>query len=181
MAAALALPLTLYNGKLFPERHLIIFVCFVVIFVTLVVQGLSLPLLVRLLALTRSDNQDKEEKKLQLHIVRSTMHFLDGEGEEKLQARVRATLKEEYQRLAGKLEKEIARHTHNEEGKEQFPVRVVTEMQNAQIEIGLFQRRLLLQIHKDGNVSNDVLRQVEKEMDIDELKFSQLLPKEPEQ
>jgi monovalent cation/hydrogen antiporter len=181
MAAALALPLTLYNGKPFPERHLIIFVCFVVIFVTLVVQGLSLPLLVRLLALTPSDNQDKEEKKLQLHIVRSTMHFLDGEGDEKLQARVRATLKEEYQRLAGKLENEIARHTHNEEGKEQSPVRVVTEMQNAQIEIGLFQRKLLLQIHKDGNVSNDVLRQVEKEMDIDELKFSQLLPKEPEQ
>jgi CPA1 family monovalent cation:H+ antiporter len=94
---------------------------------------------------------------------------------------VRATLKEEYQRLAGKLENEIARHTPNEEGKEQSPVRVVTEMQNAQIEIGLFQRKLLLQIHKDGNVSNDVLRQVEKEMDIDELKFSQLLPKEPEQ
>jgi hypothetical protein len=72
--------------------------------------------------------------------------------------RVRATLKEEYRRLAGKLENEIARHMHNEEGKE-----------------------LLLQIHKDGNVTNDVLRQVEKEMDIDELKFSQLLPKEPEQ
>ena len=97
------------------------------------------------------------------------------------QARVRAALKEEYQRLAGKLENEIVRHMHNEEGKEQSPVRVVTEMQNAQIEIGLFQRKLLLQIHKDGNVSNDVLRQVEKEMDIDELKFSQLLPKEPEQ
>lgn len=181
MAAALALPLTLNNGKLFPERHLIIFVCFVVIFVTLVVQGLSLPLLVRLLAITPSDNQDKEEKKLQLHIVRSTMHFLDDGGKAKLQGRVRAALKEEYARLAGRLENEIARHTHNEEGREQFPVRAVTEMQNAQIEIGLFQRKLLLQIHKDGNVSNDVLRQVEKEMDIDELKFSQLLPREPEQ
>jgi CPA1 family monovalent cation:H+ antiporter len=180
MAAALALPLTLYDGKPFPERHLIIFVCFVVILVTLVVQGLSLPLLVRLLAITPSDNQEKEEKKLQLHIVRSTMHFLDDGREEKRQSRVRENLKEEYQRLADKLEIEIERHTHNEEGKEQFPVRVVTEMQSAQIEIGLFQRKLLLQIHKEGNVSNDVLRQVEKEMDIDELKFSQLLPRETE-
>jgi len=181
LAAALALPLTLYDGKLFPERHLIIFVSFVVIFVTLVVQGLSLPLLVRLLGLPPSDNQDKEEKKLQLYIVRSTLHFLDGEEEQKLPGRVRATLKEEYGRLAGKLENEIARHMHNEEGNEQLPVRAVTEMQKAQIDIGLFQRKLLLQIHKGGNVSNDVLRQVEKEMDIDELKFSQLLPKQLEQ
>jgi len=57
---------------------------------------------------------------------------------------------------------------------------MLTEAQKAQIEIGLFQRKILLRLPKDGNISNEVIRQVEKEMDIDELKFQQLLPKEPE-
>jgi NhaP-type Na+/H+ or K+/H+ antiporter len=41
LAAALALPLVLRTGKAFPQRHLILFLAFVVIFVTLVVQGLE--------------------------------------------------------------------------------------------------------------------------------------------
>ncbi len=47
LAAALALPLLLADGSPFPKRHSIIFLAFVVIFVTLVVQGLSLPLLIK--------------------------------------------------------------------------------------------------------------------------------------
>jgi hypothetical protein len=47
-------------------------------------------------------------------------------------------------------------------------------------EKNLFQRKILLRLHKDGNISNEVIRQVEKEMDIDELKFQPLLPKEAE-
>ena len=42
LATALALPLLLQDGTAFPKRHSIIFLSFVVIFVTLVVQGLSL-------------------------------------------------------------------------------------------------------------------------------------------
>jgi len=75
---------------------------------------------------------------------------------------------------------EIATLKRNEKRKEQSPVRMLTEAQKAQIEIGLFQRKILLRLPKDGNISNEVIRQVEKEMDIDELKFQQLLPKEPE-
>ena len=180
MATALALPLTLYNGRAFPERHLIIFVCFVVIFITLVVQGYSLPLLTRLLGIKASDRQDKEEKELQLYLVRSTLHFLDEEFGQTLEDNVRNALKLEYGQLAEKLVVEIATHKQNEKRKEQSPVRMLTETQKAQIEIGLFQRKILLRLHKDGNISNEVIRQVEKEMDIDELKFQQLLPKEPE-
>jgi CPA1 family monovalent cation:H+ antiporter len=180
MATALALPLTLYNGRPFPERHLIIFVCFVVIFITLVVQGYSLPLLTRLLGIKASDHQDKEEKELQLYLVRSTLHFLDEEFGQKLEDNVRNALKLEYGQLAGKLAGEIATHKRNEKRKEQSPVRTLTDTQKAQIEIGLFQRKILLRLHKDGNISNEVIKQVEKEMDIDELKFQQLLPKDSE-
>jgi CPA1 family monovalent cation:H+ antiporter len=49
LAAALALPLTLADGTAFPHRDLIIFFTFIVIAVTLVVQGLTLAPLIRCL------------------------------------------------------------------------------------------------------------------------------------
>lgn len=51
LATALALPLTVMDGSLFPHRELIIFLAFAVILVTLVLQGLSLPWIMRRLTL----------------------------------------------------------------------------------------------------------------------------------
>ncbi|MBC7556903.1 MAG: Na+/H+ antiporter [Chryseobacterium sp.] len=47
LAAALSIPLTLADGSPFPQRNLILFITFVVIILTLVVQGLSLPFLLK--------------------------------------------------------------------------------------------------------------------------------------
>ncbi|MHA4845967.1 Na+/H+ antiporter [Flavitalea antarctica] len=52
LAAALSIPIFDSSGAAFPQRHLILFITFVVILLTLVVQGLTLPLLVRWLKLT---------------------------------------------------------------------------------------------------------------------------------
>jgi CPA1 family monovalent cation:H+ antiporter len=59
-----------------------------------------------------------------------------------------------------------------------LPVRTLTAAQKAQIEIGLFQRDLLLQVHKEGRFSDAAIREVERDLDIDELKLNQLLPKD---
>ena len=178
MAAALALPLTLRNGKLFTQRPLILFLCFVVIFVTLVVQGFSLPLLIRLLKVKPSINEDKEEKELQLYLDQSTLHFIDYEFNPKPKPDIVKELKIKYKQSTEKLVKEIGTHTRNERKKAQLPVRSLTPIQEAEIEIGRFQRELLLKLHKDGNFSDTAIRKVERDMDIDELKFNQLLPKE---
>ncbi|MGY3214257.1 Na+/H+ antiporter [Mucilaginibacter sp. HD30] len=47
LAAALSIPLTLTNGAPFPNRNMILFITFTVILVTLVFQGLTLPLVVK--------------------------------------------------------------------------------------------------------------------------------------
>jgi CPA1 family monovalent cation:H+ antiporter len=47
LAAALAIPVTLADGTEFPQRNLILFITFVAILVTLVVQGLTLPAFIR--------------------------------------------------------------------------------------------------------------------------------------
>jgi len=49
LASALALPLTLESGASFPQREVLIFMSVVVVLITLIIQGLSLPLLVKLL------------------------------------------------------------------------------------------------------------------------------------
>ena len=46
LAAALAIPITLDNGVAFPQRNLILFITFVVILLTLLVQGLTLPYII---------------------------------------------------------------------------------------------------------------------------------------
>src|SRR5260370_27735780 len=51
LAAAISVPEVLWNGKEFEARNLIVFLAFCVIFVTLVLQGLTLPALIRGLGL----------------------------------------------------------------------------------------------------------------------------------
>ncbi len=47
LAAALSVPVAFDNGTLFPQRNLILYITFIVILVTLVLQGLTLPILIR--------------------------------------------------------------------------------------------------------------------------------------
>ena len=61
LATALAVPLVVSAGTPFPSRPLVIFLSFGVILSTLILQGLSLPLLIRWLKL-RDDGQDENEE-----------------------------------------------------------------------------------------------------------------------
>ena len=62
LAAALALPVALANGAPFPRRNLIVFLTFCVIVVTLALQGLTLPPLIRALNLTETGGPNCEEQ-----------------------------------------------------------------------------------------------------------------------
>jgi hypothetical protein len=62
LAAALAIPYALVNGAPFPHRDLILFVTFGVIIVTLVGQGLMLPVIVRWLGLTHRGRQERKSE-----------------------------------------------------------------------------------------------------------------------
>ncbi len=69
LAAALAIPVTLADGSAFPYRNLILFISFVVILVTLLVQGLTLPYFIKRFHLfeefggMKSDEQVKQKMK----------------------------------------------------------------------------------------------------------------------
>jgi CPA1 family monovalent cation:H+ antiporter len=175
MATALALPLTLFNGAPFVQRHLIIFLSFVVVFITLVVQGLSLPVLIRLLKIKKSEDHNLETKQLQLSLLRSTLYFIDHDC-----PGVDETIKRELiKKYSSEIKLLIAEVNINgridDEG--DFLLAQRNALQETLIKIKEFQRDLLSQLHKNGEFSDIAVREVEKDMDIDELKLNQTISK----
>src|SRR5438309_4017277 len=77
LAAALAIPLTLPGGAPFPERDRIIFVTFGVILVTLVLQGLTLPALIRRLGIKDDGRAEDEENEARLRATEAGLDRLE--------------------------------------------------------------------------------------------------------
>jgi CPA1 family monovalent cation:H+ antiporter len=83
LAVALALPFTTDAGDGFPNRDLIIFLTFAVIFFTLVVQGLSLPGLIRRLGVSDDGADADEEVRARLVATKAAIEQIDAlAGEE---------------------------------------------------------------------------------------------------
>ncbi len=79
LAAALAIPVTLDDGTAFPYRNLILFITFVVILLTLVVQGLTLPYIIRRGRMFDGISEEPEEimtQKLKQGLREHTYRFL---------------------------------------------------------------------------------------------------------
>ena len=81
LAAALSIPLFIREGQQFPFRNLILFITFVVILITLVFQGLTLPWIIKKLKLEDRYSHispEKQEVIIQKKIARASLKYLDG-------------------------------------------------------------------------------------------------------
>ena len=82
LAAALAIPVTLDNGQNFPHRNLILFITFIVILLSLVVQGLTLPYFINRSKLFESVSfdmqpEDVATEKIRKGLKEHTHRFLE--------------------------------------------------------------------------------------------------------
>jgi monovalent cation/hydrogen antiporter len=77
LAAAISLPNTLADGTPFPQRNLIIFLTFSVILVTLVLQGLTLPPLIRALGLAEATGLSREESEARRLILETALQHIE--------------------------------------------------------------------------------------------------------
>ena len=76
LAAALSLPITTASGIAFPHRNLIIFITFIVILVTLVFQGLTLPFIIKAIRITEIDPlmpDGQQEASIKLRLVKVSL------------------------------------------------------------------------------------------------------------
>ena len=163
LAAALAIPLTTDAGGPFPNRDLIIFLTFSVIFFTLVVQGLTLPGLIRALHITSDGAGETEEIHARLVATKAALTQLDElEGEEWTRddtvERMRALYQYRLRRFAaraGKIE---------DDGYED---RSLAYQQTVQVVLAA-QREALIQMRSTGELSNEVMNRVIQELDLEE-------------
>jgi CPA1 family monovalent cation:H+ antiporter len=65
LAAALAIPLTTASNQPFPDRDMILFLTFCVIVVTLIGQGLTLPLVIRWLGLANAGRREQHVERVE--------------------------------------------------------------------------------------------------------------------
>src|SRR4051794_26400838 len=77
LAAALAVPLQTDAHDPFPFRNLIIFLTFGVIFATLVVQGLTLPAVIRAVGIEDDRSEEQEELRARLAAAKAALDQLD--------------------------------------------------------------------------------------------------------
>jgi CPA1 family monovalent cation:H+ antiporter len=177
LATALALPLTLRNGAPFPQRNAILLLAFIVILVTLVVQGLTLPLLIRMLKIKPEVRQQKqEEHELQLTLTENTMHFIDRQFPLELDDKVLDQLKRQYGFNYNLLSK---KNTGDRSERKQYisQLNYINDLMSAQLEILKFQRELLLKFHTEGTFNDETITKAERELDIEELRLNTMLDK----
>src|SRR5437667_6315480 len=77
LAAAFALPLALSNGSPFPGRDYILFFAFSVLLATLVLDGLTLPYLIRKLGITHDGEADEEERRARLEANKAAIELIE--------------------------------------------------------------------------------------------------------
>jgi monovalent cation/hydrogen antiporter len=163
LAAALAIPLTTDAGAPFPQRNLIIFLTFGVIFFTLVVQGLSLPMLIRRVRLTPDGTEETEEVRARLVAAKAALDRLDAlEAEDWTRnetiERMRALYnyrKRRFAARAGKIE---------DDG---FEDRSLVYQQMVQNVLAA-QRDALIRLRSDGELSNETMNRIIRELDLEE-------------
>jgi Na+/H+ antiporter len=167
LAAALALPLETNAGTPFPERDLIVFIAFSVILVTLVLQGLTLPLLIRRLRVyDDGSEEEREELHARLRAARAALEHLDVLEEEgwiraDTLERMRALYdyrKRRFAARAGKGEDE------GYEDRSQSYQRAVRGVLDAQ-------RAALVQMRRAGEISNEVMHRIERELDLEDTRL----------
>lgn len=171
LAAALAIPLTTAAGEEFPDRHMILFLTFCVIFVTLVLQGLSLPWLVRKLNVEESNSEYQTEAQARITLLaelvgeigRLERHASTSEERESLEfwlSHYSHRLEQMRQRVAASHDgiATAARHER----------RIFPQLMN-------HARRHLAQMRDRGEISEDLRRRIEYDFDLDERRVQRIL------
>jgi Na+/H+ antiporter len=171
LAAALSIPVALRSGEAFPDRDLILFITFTVIIVTLVLQGLTLPYVIRLANMPDPDFTVSPEQQKQLirkKISMLSLKILDDKYPEQL---IHNDMVKALQlRLTADME------LLKDWGKEDTVARADTFYKDYRIimdDLMSEQRALLKTLNKKENISDDIIRQQLELLDLEEEKLRQ--------
>lgn len=167
IAAALALPLTIDAGAPFPERDLVIFVTYVVMIVTLVGQGLTLPMLIRALGVQDDGGAEREELLARKEMAEAAIARVDELAWEPWVHQDTAERQRglhEYRRRRHAARIDGAPLEESEQRSARF-ARLTNELIDAQ-------RQALIALRDSGAITDEVKRRLERELDLEEARFA---------
>lgn len=169
MAAALALPLTLKdNITPFPFRHLIIYLTFCVIVSTLVLLGFTLPWIIKKLKLPKY-SMEAEEYEVRNHIVTETINHIE-ENLSLLQDTLLNNIKSKYEVKYNRLQRTELPANYFGNGKT-LGSDVFNEYSRLQLDMIAVERKTVERLHREGKSSDEILRKIEKELDLEETRL----------
>jgi Na+/H+ antiporter len=166
LAAALAIPLATDSGAPFPDRDLIVFLTFCVILGTLVVQGLSLPLIIRALGVEADRLDEKEDTKARIKAAEAALARLDELLEEDwvredTAKRLRGLYNFRRDRFASRFDTESDGAIEEQSQNYQRLRRELLEAERAAI-VGL---------RRDGVINDEAMRRLQRDLDLEDARL----------
>lgn len=166
LASALSIPLLLDNGQAFPQRNLILFITFIVILVTLVFQGLTLPFVIRLVKYEDPDHHRPEfeqESEIKMQLSKLALEVINEKYKNALNSNslisgLRDQLTKTFELKQQLLSEES---TESERGR-------VREYIHLYIDIIELQRKELHKLRNNPAYDHDVVQNLEAQMDLEE-------------
>ncbi|MEO7768865.1 MAG: Na+/H+ antiporter, partial [Ferruginibacter sp.] len=169
MAAALALPVALPNGNLFPHRDLVIFLAFCAILSTLVLLGLTLPWIIKKMGI-EPHSLAAEEYEIRTHIVSETIGHIE-ENLSLVQDELLHNIKSKYEVKYNRLQKTDLPANYFGKG-QTLAGNVFNEYTRLQIDLINVERKTLEKLHRQGTTSDEILRKIEHELDLEETRLT---------
>jgi Na+/H+ antiporter len=167
LAAALAVPLYLEGGKVrLPGRDLVIYLAFSVILGTLVIQGLSMPAVIRLLRLEDDGLDEREQTKARIHAAEAALARIEELVEEDW---VREETADRLRGLYRFRRTRFAERYHGDgdgtlEARSADYQQLVHELLEAE-------RQAVVALRQSGVIGDDAMRAVHRELDLEEARL----------
>jgi CPA1 family monovalent cation:H+ antiporter len=162
LAAAQALPVS------FPARNLILFLTFGVILSTLVVQGLTLPMLIRRLGLAKTGVTEREETQARLAAAEAALAYLDEVARRGGGGSLLEDLRSHYTARAQVLSDHASENgdrtteTHSDYLRHLELIRDLLQVE----------RETIVQLRNEGRINDEAMRRIQRDLDLEDVRLS---------
>jgi CPA1 family monovalent cation:H+ antiporter len=168
LAAALSIPLLINDEQAFPYRNLILFITFIVILMTLVFQGLTLPWIIK--KVNPDDNftiipQQKQEMIIQKKLSQYSLKYLEDRYEENWPQN------EHLHNLRARLTIDMKFFGQELERTENVKENTLRDYQQVYLELLEQQRKLLDEMNHRAEFDEDLIRKYLALIDLEEFKL----------
>jgi monovalent cation/hydrogen antiporter len=161
LAAAVSLPYALPGGGMFPQRSMIIYLAFCLIVATLVLQGLTLPWLIRSLGLSTSGSTNDEEQEARRVMLREALvHLNRKRSKNRDQSAMFGELIASYQRRLDAMPAELEEPAQGLIDQSRRSDAILAALQ--------VEREVLIELRNEGRIDDEVLRTLQRELDLAE-------------